>query len=62
VKKFSHQRVLEGLMMHMRKKELIEAIFKLALVDLNPGLAVLDNKMRRIKFKENKIIKGKLAY
>jgi uncharacterized protein (UPF0218 family) len=54
--------VLEGLMMHMRKKELIEAIFKLALVDLNPGLAVLDNKMRRIKFKENKIIKGKLAY
>jgi uncharacterized protein (UPF0218 family) len=46
----------------MRRKELIETIVKLALVDLNPGLAILDNKVRRIKFKENRIIKSELTY
>jgi uncharacterized protein (UPF0218 family) len=48
--------------MHMRRKELIEAILKLALVDLSPSLAVLDNKVRRVKLKENIIIKSKLTY
>jgi hypothetical protein len=46
----------------MRRKELIEAIVKLALVDLSPGLAVFYNKVRRVKLKENRIIKSKLTY
>jgi uncharacterized protein (UPF0218 family) len=41
---------------------LIEAIVKLALVDLSPDLTVIDNKVRRVKLKENKIIKSKLTY
>jgi len=41
---------------------LIKAIFKLALVDWSPSLAILDNKVRRVKFKENRIIKSKLTY
>ncbi len=48
--------------MHLRRKELTEAIVKLALMDLSLGLAVLDNKVRRIKLKENIIIKSKLTY
>jgi uncharacterized protein (UPF0218 family) len=48
--------------MHMQRKELIEAIVKLALVDLSPDLTVIDNKVRRVKLKENKIIKSKLTY
>jgi len=48
--------------MHMRRKELIEVIVKLALVDLSPCLVVLDNKVRRVKLKENRIIKSKLTY
>jgi len=46
----------------MRRKELIVAVFKLTLVDWNPYLAILDNKIRGLKFKENRIIKGKLTY
>jgi len=48
--------------MHMQRKELIQAILKLALVDLSPDLVVLDNKVKKVKLKENRIIKSKLTY
>ncbi len=39
---------------------MIEAIVKWTLVEWTFGLAILDNKMRRVQFKENRIIKNKL--
>jgi hypothetical protein len=31
------------------------------MMNWDPGLAILDDKMRRVKLKENSIIKGKLT-
>jgi len=39
----------------------IEAIIKLAVMNWDPSLAIIDDKMRRVKFKVNDIIKSKLA-
>jgi hypothetical protein len=61
MKALAKERVDRGHCTYKKKKELIEAIVKLALVDWTPGLAILDNKMRRVKFKENRICKSKLV-
>jgi len=39
----------------------IKAILKLAVMNWEPGLAILNSKKRRMKLKENIIIKGKLT-
>jgi len=40
---------------------LIKTIFKSALIEDDPGLRVLDHKVRRVEFKKHRIIKSKLS-
>jgi hypothetical protein len=40
---------------------LIETIFKVPMMEEDPGLIVLDQKIRRVKFKENGVVKGKFS-
>jgi hypothetical protein len=47
--------------MRWRRKEVIKAILKWAMMNWEPGLAILNSKKRRVKLKENIIVKGKLT-
>jgi hypothetical protein len=47
--------------MHWRRKEVIKAILKRAVMNWEFGLAILNSKKRRVKLKENIIVKGKLT-
>jgi hypothetical protein len=40
---------------------LIETIFKVPVMEEDPGLIVLDQKIRRVKCKENGVVKGKFS-
>jgi hypothetical protein len=47
--------------MHWRRKEVIKAILKRAVMNWELDLAILNSKKRRVKLKENIIVKGKLT-
>jgi hypothetical protein len=46
--------------MHLRREDVIKAILKLAVMNWEPGLVILNSKKRRMKLKENIIVKCKL--
>jgi len=47
--------------MHLWREDVIKAILKLAVMNWEPGLVILNSKKRRMKLKENIIVKCKLT-